>query len=404
MHRRGGKDCCCFNIMVKKAYERVGNYYVIFPSYTQARKSFWDCITEQGNSFIDYCPKKLIKRRLNNEMKLFLKNGSIIQVIGSDNPDALRGSNPVGVVLSEFAYQNPTIWTAILDPILEKNGGWAIFNSTPQGKNYFYTLFKHAQENPDKWFSSLVSIEDSGLIDPKSLEVKLSQGISQEMIDTEYYCSWEAGTFGSYYGKSMQKAEAEGRVGYVPYDKNHLVYTAWDIGIADSMSIVFFQKRGNEILLIDHYENSGYALQHYLDILREREYNYAVHYLPHDGKKREAATGSTFVQVARESGYEFDVIDNTLSVLEGIEKVRGIFPRIFIDKDKCDYLIKCLLEYHSEWDDKSKIFRNRPLHNWASHTCDAVRMMAISLDRLKGPGGGMSSEELKALRRKAGIY
>jgi len=97
-------------------------------------------------------------------------------------------------------------------------------------------------------------------------------------------------------------------------------------------------------------------------------------------------------------------LPNTLSILEGIEKVRGIFPRIFIDRVKCDYLIKCLLEYSSEWDDKAKVFRNRPTHNWASHAADAFRMMVLALDRLKGPGGGMTKDRLTELRKAHGVY
>jgi hypothetical protein len=399
-HRRGGKDLACWNLMLKKAMERVGNYFYIFPEYSQARKSFWDNITEDGVRFLDYCPKEITKKMLNHEMKIFLVNGSIIQVVGSDKPDSLRGSNPVGVVLSEFAWQNPSIWLAILDSILEKNGGWAIFNSTPQGKNYFYTLLKHAESNPEEWYSTVVTIEDSKLIDPESLKIKLSQGISQEMLDQEYYCSFDVGKLGAYFAKQLKEAAKEKRIGKVIYDKNFLVYTAWDIGISDAMAIVFFQKIGNEIFVIDHYENSGFPLQHYIDVLREKSYNYATHYLPHDGKKRDAASGSTFVQVARESGYQFSIIENKLTLLEGIEKIRGIFSRIYIDEDKCDYLIKCLGEYHSEWDDNAKIFRNRPLHNWASHSTDAFRYMCLALDNLRSPSNSMSKEKLRDMKRK----
>lgn len=400
IHRRGGKDICCWNLMLKMAYEEKGNYFYIFPTYSQARKSFWDNITEDGKSFLDYCPNKIIKKRLNNEMKLYLNNGSIIQIVGSDSPDALRGSNPRGVVLSEFAYQNPTIWIAILDPILEKNNGWAIFNSTPQGKNYFYTLFNHARDNPGMWYSAHITIEDTKLIDPKSLEVKISQGISEEMIQQEYFCSFDVGKLGAYFSKQIKKAYDENRIGRVVYDPNILVYTAWDLGISDAMAIVFFQKKGNDIYIIDHYENNNFPLNHYIEILRSKPYWYGTHYIPHDGKKRELATGSTFYQVANESGYKFSLIENKLTVLEGIEKMRGIFPRIFIDEGKCSRLIECLLEYHAEWDDTLKVFRNRPLHNWASNSVDAFRYACLVEDRLDTPTNSMTKEKLREMKRR----
>ena len=69
-HRRGGKDLACWNLMLKKAMERVANYYYIFPEYSQARKSFWDNITEDGVRFLDFCPKAIVKKILNHEVKM----------------------------------------------------------------------------------------------------------------------------------------------------------------------------------------------------------------------------------------------------------------------------------------------------------------------------------------------
>lgn len=396
--RRHGKDLACWNLMLKKAYERVGNYFYIFPSYTQSRKSFWDNITEDGKSFLDFCPKLIIKKRLDHEMKIFLDNGSIIQVVGSDKPDSLRGSNPCGVVLSEFAYQNPSIWISILDPILTKNNGWSIFNSTPNGKNYFYTLLEIAIKNPKSWYSSIVTIEDSKLIDPDVLKVKIDQGISQEMIDQEYYCSFETGVLGSIYGRVLKKMIDENRLCYVPYDKDLLVYTAWDLGYSDSTAIIFFQIRGNEILILDYYEDHGWQLEHYLNVLRAKKYNYATHFIPHDGRNHTVG-GDSFLAKAEMSEFNFSVVKENILVTEGIEKVRTTFYRIFMDKTKCDVLYRLLLEYHYVWDDNLKVFRNKPLHNYASHAADAFRYLVLSLDQI-GDNNTMSKEQLRGLKRK----
>lgn len=402
-HRRGGKDIACWNYLIKQALKEKAVYYYIFPEYSQARKAFWDSITEDGQSYLDFIPRKCIRKKWNHEMKLLLISGSIIQILGSDNYDAIRGTNPKGVVLSEYAYQNPLIWNMILDPILTKNKGWAVFNSTPQGKNHFYEMYNYALKNPNDWYVSKLTIENTKLIEIEELEKKKEQGISEELIEQEYYCSFEIGIQGSFYGRSMNQMEEEGRICSAPYDKNFLVYTAWDLGFSDAMSIIFFQKRGNEILIIDHYENHGFALNHYLEVLKSKNYSYGTHYIPHDGKAHSAA-GTTFLQIARESGYRFEVLENKLSVMEGIEKVRGIFPRIFIDKEKCGYLIKCLLQYHSEWDDRAKIFRNRPKHDWSSHSCDAFRYMCLALDVMRTPANTMTKEKLKELRQEVGIY
>jgi len=397
-HRRAGKDLLCWTYLIKRAFYEKGIYYYIFPEYAQARKALWDAITEDGRTYLDFIPRKMVKNVWKNEMKIKLTSGSIIQLIGSDNFDAMRGTNPRGVVLSEYAYQNPLVWTLILDPILTKNKGWAVFNSTPNGKNHFYDLYNHAKDNKD-WYVKKLTIEDTKLIEEKELEEKKSQGVSEEFIQQEYYCSFDIGVQGSYYGKHIRDMYEDGRIGYVPYDKNLLVYTSWDLGFADSMSILFFQKRGNEILIIDFYENHGYQLAHYLDILRSKEYAYANHFVPFDAKSHDR-TGNTFVQIARDQGFDFTVLPQQKSILEGIEKVRGALPRIFIDKDKCDYLVRCLLQYHAAFDQKTHIYKNVPKHDWSSHAADALRYLVQSLDNLSK--AGMSKESLLELKRQAG--
>ena len=791
--RRHGKDLACWNFLIKKAWEKKGVYYYIFPEYSQARKALWDSITEDGIAYVDFVPKVMISKKWNHEMKISLLNGSIIQVIGSDNSDAIRGGNPCGVVFSEYAYQNPKIWEMIVDPILTKNGGWAVFNScvigntliltengferikrdfplgysdidekifglggfhtaekyyrsikrgtiiietmrgykiectpehplwngkewikaqnwkvgnfipiqrnqqifgkeiksnwrckkrksfkdswynineinedfayflglylsegsvrknevtitnfdkeiveclstkwfasndgmghnrifskeladfifqsglglgaknktipdfilhlpkkelsaflsgyfdgdgtsykgrisccsaseklmqdlqvillnygivstrkkiltpptkkvkksciswrleldgynaylfytqigfkilrkqdkkenligkatkfwndfsnisknkiielgkkrswlkrqnnityytlkdlcgndielkkvltdnfywdniksitngeaevydfvipethsffsngfvshnTPNGKNHFFDLYSYALANSEEWFASKITAEESKLISKEEIEKKLSQGFSEDILNQEWFCSFESGVVGSYYGKYIKNMEKEGRICYVPYDKNLLVYTAWDLGFSDATSIIFYQRRGNEILLIDCYENQGYHLSHYLDHLRQKDYVYGGHYIPFDGKMHDR-TGTTFQDVARDLGYQMTVLPKERSIFEGIERVRGMFPRFFIDKTKCDYLMKCLIGYHAEYDEKAKVYKDVPKHDWTSHLSDALRYMTMAINQFTTTS--MSKEKLDELKKE----
>jgi len=399
--RRHGKDYACWNYLIMEALEKKGTYFYVFPQFAQARKAIWDAISEKGLNYLDLIPNEVIAKKLTQEMKIHLVNGSIIQFLGSDRFDVLRGTNPCGVILSEYAYQNPNVWTLVLDPILAKNKGWAIFNSTPNAKNHFFDLYNYAMENPEEWYVSKVTNEDTGFVDQKELDKKITQGMSPEFIEQEYNCSFEVGVVGSYYGRCLRDAEKDGRVGHVPYDANCLVYTAWDLGFSDQMVILFYQKRGNEILIIDYYENQGYQLAHYLNILRQKDYVYGKHYAPHDAKAHDR-TGNTFIQIAREQGFDFEVLPNSYSVLEGIEKVRGMFPRMFFDKVKCEYLLRCLLEYHADYDQKLHIYKNVPKHNWASHAADSLRYLVYSLYEMNSLG--MTKEELRELKRQNNYY
>ena len=398
-HRRTGKDVCCFNIMVHEACRHVGVYNYIFPNYAQAKRALWDNIQENGIGYLDYIPKPLIESINNQEMKIKLINGSIIQLLGGDsNPDSFRSGNPRGVVLSEYAYMNPLVWERVLDPVLTKNKGWAIFVSTPQGKNHFYTLYTYALSQGD-WYASTLTIDDTLLIETKEIDRKRTQGASEDYLLQEYYCSFDAGVQGAYYGKYITQMEREKRICSVPYDADYLVHTAWDLGFSDYMSIIFYQKIGNQIHVIDTYENSGYKLSHYLDVLQSKPYKYGQHFCPHDGKAHDRA-GDTFVMKAEERGISFDVLEREKNTLHGIEKVRGAFPRMYFDKEKTEYLVKCLQQYHSEYDEKALVFRNRPAHDWSSHMADAFRYLVASLEHLT-TGHSMTAEDLARLRLQA---
>ena len=98
-HRRSGKDSACGNYMSKRAHERIGNYWYLFPTARQARTVFWESINKDGQRSLDQMfPPELRARTRNDEMMIELKCGSIIKVAGADNIDSLVGGNPVGSI------------------------------------------------------------------------------------------------------------------------------------------------------------------------------------------------------------------------------------------------------------------------------------------------------------------
>lgn len=386
--RRAGKDITAFNIVIRAALRKVGVYYYIFPTYAQAKKAIWDSITNDGMRFLDYIPPKLIQSSNSQEMKLTLINGSIIQLVGSDNIDRLMGTNPRGIVYSEFALQDPQAYT-LLSPILVANDGWALFISTPRGKGFFYDLYRMAQEN-DHWFAYKLSVEDTRHISLADIEREREEGImSEDLIQQEYYTSFEMGVEGSFYGKYVDKLRTEGRIGQVPWQTAFPVHTAWDLGMRDATSIVFFQTVGTTVHVIDCYESSSVGLEHYIKTLREKDYTYGTHIAPHDIKVRELGTGMSRWEKARQLGITFTIAPS-LSLMDGIEAVRSLFAKLYIDST-CVELIKALENYRKEWDDKRKVYKPLPLHNWASHYADAIRMLAISLPKTQD---GLTAEEL----------
>jgi hypothetical protein len=169
-HRRAWKDKACFNIMVKKAVENVGIYYYVFPTYSQWKKAVWDWIDKDWWKTLKHIPDAIIKRKNDTEMKVELTNGSIIQIVGSDNVDSIVWTNPIGIIFSEYSLQNPTAWD-FLRPILAENWWWAIFNFTPRWDNHAKELLDMAQWN-DKWLVSIQTVDDTHAISPETLEAE----------------------------------------------------------------------------------------------------------------------------------------------------------------------------------------------------------------------------------------
>jgi phage terminase large subunit len=385
-HRRAGKDLTIWNYLIKSLWAKPQIGYYIFPTYSQAKKVIWDGMTKDGQRFIDYIPEHIVKQKNGSELKIRFTNDSLLQLVGSDDIDKIVGTNPSICIFSEFALQRPDAWS-YLRPILAENDGTAIFISTPRGKNHFYDLMEMAKGNPE-WFVEVLGVDDTKAISKEAIDREVADGMSPDMVAQEFYCSFELGVEGSYYAKYLQEAKDEERITSVPWDRTKRVHTAWDIGFNDSTTIIFFQVHGQIINVIDFYENNTKGLDFYAKVLTDKKYLYDKHYLPHDGDHHDAATGMTYRSKGRELGLSFTVLP--ISPLDqGIEVVRGKFPRVWIDNKKCEYLLKCLENYRKAYDDRNRVYKHRPVHDWSSHACDAFRMMCIAVqnhfDMPQGP-------------------
>jgi len=373
-HRRSGKEKTFINYVCKAAFQRVGTYFYMFPTYAQAKKVLWDGRDREGFPFMGHIPREVIKHKNETELRVELVNGSAIQLIGTDNIDSVLGTNPVGCVFSEYAMQDPRAWD-YMRPILRENGGWSIFDYTPRGKNHGYSLYQMAKDNPE-WFAEVLTIDHTKAISHADIDKERAEGMSEELIQQEYYCSFEGVQVGSYYGKQLQQAESDKRIGRVPFESGLGVETWWDLGIGDSTAIWFTQSVNREIRVIDYYEASGEGLPHYVKKLQEKPYVYSGHYAPHDIQVRELGSGRSRKETAESLGIVFQVVKN-LPIDDGIEAARTILSRCWFDREKCSRGLDALASYHKAYDDKLKDWKSYPQHDWASHAADAFRYLAV---------------------------
>jgi len=385
------KDLVAFNLMIRQAIRKVGNYAYCLPTFKQCRLVIWDSITNHGQRFLDYIPKELIKSINSQELRITLHNGSHIQLIGSDSYDtALVGTNFRFVCLSEYALCDERVY-ALVRPILNANGGILMILSTPRGQNHLHTLYNIAQANPDQWYCSKLTLDDTKHIDVEEIQKEIDSGeISKEMVQQEYYISFDLGASGSYYGKYLDEMNLNGQITSVMWQSEFPVSTAWDIGVRDSTCIIWFQRIGRNIHIIDCYENSKEGLEHYIKIIQNKPYIYDKHWAPHDIAVKEFGSGLTRLEKARQLGLRFETREAGtrsglphISIEDGIEACRSTFSRLYIDEKRCSELIKALSNYRQEYDEKHKVYKNRPLHDKNSHFADAFRYLVLSLSRTR---------------------
>ncbi|HEY3644594.1 MAG TPA: hypothetical protein VGM16_04580 [Gammaproteobacteria bacterium] len=381
-HRRAGKDSTAINWTAVAAHQRTGTYWHMLPTATQGRRVVWEGRDGQGRRLIDQAfPPELRVNERNDRMSMELKCGSVWQVVGSDNYDRLVGANPVGVVFSEWSLTDPRAWDYVR-PILAENGGWALFIYTPRGKNHGAELFDMARHHRD-WFAEKLGVDATGILDEEVIASERASGMSEALIQQEYFCSFEAASEGSYYGRLLEQAEQAGRVTRVPWQPELKVDTWWDLGIGDSTAVWFSQQAGLERHFIDYYECSGEGLVHYAKMLQDRGYLYGEHWAPHDIVARELGTGKSRLEVAKGLGLNFRTAPR-LSVEDGIEAVRNLLPRAWFDAEKCRQGLRALKSYHRDFSERRQSYLPHPVHDWSSHAADALRTGAVTQKQKRG--------------------
>lgn len=369
-HRRAGKTVACIQKLIKAAIEAKGansRFAYIAPFYTQAKDVAWQYLKQFTQD---------IPGVTSNESELhvtFAHNGARIRLYGADNYDRMRGIYLDGCILDENGDMDPRAWAEVIRPALSDRKGWATFIGTPKGRNAFYEIHQVAQTN-NAWYSLVLKASESNLIDEDELaDARLT--MSPEQYAQEYECSFDAAIIGAYYASQIADADRDGRITEVEIEPDLPIHTAWDLGIGDSMAIWVFQVGPEGMRVCDFIEDHGKPLGHYVAELEARGYNGGRDYVPHDAKVRSLDTGRSRLETLAGMGRNVHLLP-AANRDDGINGVRQLLPRMWFDADKCRDGLEALRHYRTEFDEKAKVFKPRPLHDWSSHAADAMRYAA----------------------------
>ena len=370
-HRRFGKTVAALNHLIREAVlneKETPRYAYIAPTYGQAKRVAWDYLVKYTTPL----------GGTNNISELRVDFwGRRIQLYGSDNPDSLRGQFFDGVIIDEVGDQNPKIWTDIVRPALTDRKGWCLFIGTPKGHNHFKELRDRA-EKEDGWGLLEFKASETGVVDETELRAAKNE-MGESKFRQEFECSFDAPIEGSYYGQILNELEDKKHMQQIPREELSRTFTAWDLGMGDSTSIWVAQLVGTEVRLLDYYENHGVGLDHYVKWIKDNDYHKAEHILPHDVRVRELGTGKSRLEMLEESGLEVKIAPR-MGLDDGIQAVRRLLPRCWFNVPKVQTGLNCLRNYRRDYDEKRKIFYERPLHDWSSHGSDSFRYLALGLD------------------------
>jgi len=396
-HRRMGKTVLCLCILLKKAFENTRpapRYAYVAPLFRQAKQIAWDYL-KRFAAQIPGCETN------ETELRLDLPGNRRIQLLGADNPDAIRGVYLDGAVLDEYAMMRPRAWSQVIRPALADREGWAIKIGTVYGRNHFYEDYCEAQDamqaTPTDYYAALYKASETGILSAAELAsargtMRDRRGLAAGDADylQEFECEWDTPVPGAVYGSELAQMRDEGRIGEFPYDPAQPVQTWWDFGWSDQTAIWFAQPRGQRMALIDYLEGAHQSLVDWIGAVRAKPYGYdhaafrltrdayEQHYAPHDLMHTEYGYGKTRYTIALEAGLRFSVVP--VGPLEdGIEATRQLLKRVCIDERHCQQGLNALRSYEYKWNEEQQTYGKQPAHTWASHGADALRTGAVGL-------------------------
>jgi|SRR5579859_483227 len=424
-------DTCLFNHNVNAA--------IIADTKPNAKEIFVDKVKFAYDSLPDWL-KSVTSAKRDNVNELRFENGSVFRVGTS-----LRSGTLQLLHVTEFAkicVENPKKANEIISGALNtlEQGQFCCIESTARGRGgAFYDLCKRAMDIQSEnkplgaldwkfwffpwWKEPTYSIKPDNIVITKEQQdyfAKIEVEIGQELTPsqrawyvkkletqaenmTREYPSTPEESFlsvneGLYWGHQVAKCRAERRICHVPYDEHALTYSSWDIGIGDSTAIWVWQLVGKEIHFLNYYENSDESLPHYVNWIKKLPYTFEKHYMPHDAAAREKGSGKSYATIARELGLNVSIVPLDRNEMYGIEEVRNTFPRFWFDQSKCDKGIKAIDAFRKEWNEKLGCYREKSLHDWASHGAKALIYGVQAINQMSN-GKGLTADEWRRLRQ-----
>lgn len=408
--RRGAKTTTTYSeCLVPDLVREVQTAVAVYPTAKMGFRNFWNNIEDDGFKTLDHLPKELLsasgQSNSEDDMRRTLINGSVFMALGSTNTEALRGANGKKYWFDEFA-DMPIEAVNVVAPITEANNGKRIYTGTPKidgingetMRRMHESFKKEMLEKGNKSTKYTCYIDATHYMTPEQLE-KSRQGYilrngNDFKFKQEMLLDWGQSSSASYYGRIMGQKDKDGTIGLFPYNQAYPVFTAWDLGRADSMVIGFFQFFKGQPRLIDIIEQEGSSMKNMAAQLKAKPYVYGWHFLPHDATVASLNDNVRRIDILHQEGITNVSTLKREGVSVGIGYTEDWLPKILINQPTTGDFHRRIRQYRKKFNPETGENLG-PDHKSQSHIADMLRYMCTALqyffnekgDFLLSPGG-----------------
>jgi len=317
--RRFGKSYLATYLLIDKAIfdGKGGNYFFVAPTFAQARQILWEILKNftRDNGFA---------RNINeSRLEVTLLNGSRIFLKGADRPDTMRGVSLSGVVIDEFAtIRDPeNVWQQVLRPALSDQKGWALFISSPAGRNYFYDLYNEAKVR-DGWESWQFTTLDGGYVDDEEIASAMHD-LDERSFRQEYLASFESfdGLVVPDYDRALNNTEEE-------INETDTLICSFDFNI-NKNPLCIHLKRGDELHLVDLIYGS-FNTTEAMEALEAKYPNHKkiFHTDASGSANKSSAGGQTDITIITGYGYRVFNLNKNPSILDRVNSFNSMIKAV----------------------------------------------------------------------------
>ena len=335
-HRRAGKDDVALHNAAIAMQTRVGNTWHCLPEYLQGRKAIWKAVNPHtgkrriDEAFPQDCARGPTTTRCSSASKTDHVADHRLRQLRRDGGLRRRWE----LRTSEWALAQ-SVGVGLSPADAQENNGWALFITTPRGRNHAKSMYDYAVQDPG-WFAEMLTVHDTGALTSEQCAETMREyaalygaDVGRAQFEQEYLCSFNAAILGAFYALEMAQVRSEGRILPIEPPPGALVHRSWDLGVGHSTSIWFFCVVGPQVYVLDHYAASGVGLEHYRDVIEqlyaERGWQHGTDFVPHDARVHEFGTGRTRVETMQRMGLA-PMQAPDVSLEDGINAVRRTLP------------------------------------------------------------------------------